>query len=266
VRKGAPDDGGEAGNDGSGGSGARGGNGTGASGGSGGTDATGAVGGTSAGGSAGSSGAGSACKLPPCPYPACPDGMIVTPDKCSCPRCDCGSVTCPTLNCPPERITREFGACCDSCARAPSCDDVACGGRPSSGCSESASWHHRPGACCGQCEWQGGCPEIACSPHVCPRGYVQGDLVNGCCSQCLPDPWFCEIDSDCMIAERPATCCECSGAISIRMYEEDRCWFDPRAPRALPPECDPGTMCGRACEPCPIPDKARCLDNRCVAE
>jgi hypothetical protein len=271
VRKGGPDDGGEAGTDGSGATGgnaARGGNGTGASGGNGATGATGTGGGTSAGGSAGNSTGGRDCVPLPCPYPACPDGIIVQDDPCGCPRCDCSSVTCPTLDCPPQRVTREFGACCASCAKAPSCDGVACEDRPSGGCGEAASWQQKPGACCSQCLGHEpvGCPEIACSPQTCAPGYVQGDLVGGCCFQCSPDPWFCRGDSDCMIAERPATCCECAGAISIRMYEEDRCWFDPRAPRELPPECNPGTMCGRVCEPCSIPEKARCIDNRCVAE
>lgn len=102
--------------------------------------------------------------------------------------------------------------------------------------------------------------------QTCALGYVPGDLVGGCCYQCWPDPKFCEADSDCMIADRPRSCCGCPEAISVRMSDADACWFNPADPKVIPADCYPDSVCSRVCESCELPSKASCVENRCVID
>jgi hypothetical protein len=139
--------------------------------------------------------------------------------------------------------------------------------KPLMGCPAGSVLSQAPGACCPSCvpKEPAGCPEIACPPgDNCPLGYVRGDLAGGCCTDCLPDPKFCNQDSECVIADRPRSCCGCPEAISMRMYLDDECWSLQAMPRMLPQECYPLVVCDAVCGPCPPPGAPRCVDNRCV--
>jgi hypothetical protein len=106
------------------------------------------------------------------------------------------------------------------------------------------------------------CPEIACNPDLeCPLGYTAGDGSNGCCFECVPDPLYCEADSDCIVATRPRGCCFCPDVISSRLHDEDPCWLT--ADDLAPSECLGDVACDVACAPCPDPGVPNCVDHHC---
>jgi hypothetical protein len=197
------------------------------------------TGGTS--GKAGSNGTGGIdCRAVDCAFPVCEDGAapIAKPGEC-CPTCPppqtgCDGVMClPVTDCGPGyELKRPEGACCEGCVP-------------------------KPGGV--------GCLEIACPPDkTCPAGYVRGDLVGGCCYDCVPDPLYCGDVADCLIADKPRSCCGCPEAISQRMYAADECWSDVDMPRMIPQECYPQMTCDAVCGPCPEPGPLSCASHRCA--
>jgi hypothetical protein len=180
------------------------------------------------------------CDLLPCAFPACPDGqMPITP----------------------------AGECCPSCPPpATGCDNVQC--QPVKQCGEGEELQQPAGACCAACMPKPGnvaCLEIACpQDKECPLGYVSGDKVGGCCYQCLPDPLFCNEEKECVMADRPRSCCGCPEVISRRAYDADACWSDVADPRMIPQSCYPQVVCDALCAACPPPLEATCIDHRCT--
>jgi hypothetical protein len=136
------------------------------------------------------------------------------------------------------------------------------------GCGPGYMLGKPPGACCEGCvPVPGGvaCTEQACpTGNQCPTGYVRGDLVGGCCYDCLPDPLYCSSAADCVVADKPRTCCGCPEPISTRQYNEDPCWSAPDNPRPIPQECYPDAICGAVCGMCPPAGTASCFENRCT--
>src|SRR5690606_24035220 len=153
---------------------------------------------------------------------------LVTPPGQCCPVCSCDDVPCLGLACAggPTML------CCPTCPEPPpaSCENVVC--RPPSDCPAGSSWSRLSGACCAGCVPDPGgvaCDEIVCD-DICPPGYVNGDALGGCCHDCVPDPLYCTADADCIIADRPRSCCGCPEVISTRAYAEDLCWSTPTVP------------------------------------
>lgn len=147
---------------------------------------------------------------------------------------------------------------------ASACSGVECTGRTE--CPDGRTYGRPDGACCAGCipDEPAPCPEIACPPgNDCPKGYVRGDYVGGCCSECLPDPAYCEFHEECVMANRPRTCCGCAEAISKRALDDNACWTPVTDPRPIPEECYPDVTCDALCE-CPAPGVAICVDYRCI--
>jgi hypothetical protein len=270
VKRGDPDDAGGTGGTGTG-AGATGGSSKGGSGGSskggtgGTTGGTGATSGTGTTGGANATG-GNGCFEAPCIPVECPDGKLI-PRECACPFCSCEDVACTSADCPAGQVpTRLPGACCDSCVDAPplpGCSSVMC--LVERECGPDRVWERPVGACCAGCvpTEPTACPEILCSPIECPRGYVAGDGSNGCCSECVPDPDFCETDYDCLIAKNLTDCCACDQAVSVRRYDEDLCLSARRLTRPIPAECAAPADCDSDCS-CGTFFDAACVNNTCA--
>lgn len=179
------------------------------------------------------------CGLVDCAFPMCSDGQMPITLAGEC---------CPS--CPPPRL---------------GCSTVQC--QPVVGCPKGYVLSQPAGACCQGCVPQPGaveCPEIACPPSTCPLGYVRGDLVGGCCTECVPDALFCNDNSECVVADRPRSCCGCPQPITRREYAADVCWSDVHAPRAIPQGCYPQVICDAICGACPPPLSASCQYHRCA--
>jgi hypothetical protein len=204
--------------------------------------------GTSTGGSpsAGSTGMGGAvligggpnCEAVDCAFPVCEDGSkpIVPP-----------------------------GSCCPICPSTTGCEGLTC--EPVTECEEGYVLSRPPGACCTGCIQKPGgvaCREIACPSTSCPVGFVRGDVLGGCCYDCLPDPSYCNEAADCVIADKPRSCCGCPEAISRRQFAEDPCWSEVGVMRAIPVSCYPQAICDAACRACPLYDEASCVEHRCT--
>lgn len=196
-----------------------------------------ALGGTN--GTAGAIGMGGGvnCEAVDCPYPACSDGqMPITP----------------------------AGLCCPICPPPLGCQKVEC--QPVMGCPSGYVLSQPAGACCQGCVPQPGgvaCPKVACPHSVCPLGYVNGSLVGGCCTECVPDALFCNDDRDCVVADKPRSCCGCPEIISRRQYDAEVCWSDVDMPRMIPQSCYPQLVCDAVCGPCPAPPRVNCDTHRC---
>lgn len=200
-----------------------------------------------------------------CAFPACPDGELIVPPAECCPVCSCSLVECEPLNCPSDRTVTPAGACCPVCADA-GCEGVVCEGPTE--CDAGYVFSRPDGACCGSCvPGPEGvlCPDIPCPPEPsCALGYIAGQAVGACCSQCLPDPLYCADSRDCVLADRPRSCCGCPEVISTRALDDDPCWSPVGMPRDIPEECYPDAICDAFCGACPDPGEAVCQNNRCV--
>ena len=181
---------------------------------------------------------------------------------------NCGPVACafPVCEYGQDPVTLP-GECCPSCPPVQTgCDKVVC--EPMNGCPAGYEPGRPSGACCEGCIPIPGmvaCNEIACPPeNHCPLGYAPGDTQGGCCYDCVPDPLFCNTKDDCLVADRPRSCCGCPEAISTRQYEADECWSVPSAPRMIPQECYPAFTCDAICGPCPPIGPVACSANRCT--
>ena len=198
-----------------------------------------AIGGTNGSAGAISMGGGTNCEAVDCADPVCSNGqMPVTPAGQCCPIC------------PPPQL---------------GCQNVEC--QPVMGCPSGYTLSQPAGACCQGCVPQPGgvaCPEIACPHSLCPLGYVRGDLVGGCCTECVPDALFCNDDSECLIADKPRSCCGCPEVMTTRQYDAEPRWSDVAMPRKIPESCYPQLMCDAICSPCPPPLNAVCQNHRCV--
>lgn len=198
----------------------------------------------------------------------CHEGSWETlPGEC-CPVCMCAEILCDPPVCPNGRIETPPGYCCPQCVEE-LCSNVHCDG-PSE-CGEGRTFTRPSGACCAGCmpDEPGtvGCVEIACpADDNCAKGYVPGDRMGGCCYECLPDPLYCEEDADCVIADRPRTCCGCPEVISKRALDDDACWSPLSDPRPIPEECYPDVICDAVCGACAEPGLVACIDNRCIED
>jgi hypothetical protein len=146
----------------------------------------------------------------------------------------------------------------------PSCGDVMC--QPVMGCPAGYALGQPAGACCQGCVPEPGgamCTEQACPRSLCPLGYVRGDLVGGCCSECVPDALFCNDDSECVVADRPRSCCGCPEIMNVRGYNADPCWSSIAEPRPIPKSCYPQVVCDAICGPCSAPPHVLCQNHRC---
>lgn len=156
------------------------------------------------------------------------------------------------------------GHCC------PQCVDLLCAGvvcEEPEDCGGERTYTRPDGACCAGCmpDEPATCPDIECPPDVtCPLGYVQGTLLDGCCSECLPDPLYCQTRDDCVRVDRPRACCGCPEVISVRALDDDPCWRPVEASRPFPDECYPDAYCDVLCGECPEWGTLECISNRCV--
>ncbi len=147
------------------------------------------------------------------------------------------------------------------------CGNVMCEPVPVTGCPTGYVLDQPAGACCPGCvPGPGGamCTEQACPHSLCPLGYVRGDLVGGCCGECVPDALFCNQDSECVVADRPRSCCGCPEIINLRAYDADPCWSSIAEPRPRPKSCYPEAICDAVCGPCAPHLTAACQNHRCL--
>ncbi len=181
-------------------------------------------------------------------------------------------VACAAIGCGPgfHSVLRP-GECCPSCdpdPMPPSCKGVECSPPQ---CRPGYAPGPIPGACCHGCVENGdpiepiNCTAVDCTDATkCPLGYHPEVSQGSCCAICVPDPGYCQVDSDCLIADRPRACCGCPEAISERHYQNDVCWSDAAAPRPLPEHCTPQVFCAAICAPCAAPGEARCVERHCT--
>jgi hypothetical protein len=179
----------------------------------------------------------------------------------------CDEIRCAVPLCPSERATTPPGACCPVCsAPKQGCEDVKC--ETPRDCEEGYELTFDAGACCPGClpkvPNRVACNEIACPETPCQPGYVRGDVLGGCCYQCLPDPLYCTTDSDCVAADKPRSCCGCPEVITRRQFAAESCWWEVGEPRSLPTSCYPDVTCDAVCAPCVDPERVACQENRCV--
>lgn len=199
-----------------------------------------------------------------CIVPECPDGEYVVPPGEVCAVCSCSLTECEPLNCPPEWTRTPPGACCPQCADS-GCEALVCEGPTE--CYDGYVFSRPDGACCGACvpgPDGPACLEQACAAELdCPLGFTRGDLAGGCCYECLPDPLYCEDAGDCVLADRPRSCCGCPEVISTRALDDDPCWSPVGMPRDIPDECYPAVICDAFCGACPNVGEVVCRNNRC---
>jgi hypothetical protein len=160
------------------------------------------------------------------------------------------------------------GACCPSCpGPKQGCEDVKC--EPVGECADGYVLSFPAGACCPGClpkePASVACIEIACPQTPCQPGYVRGDVLGACCHECLPDPLYCTSASDCVMADKPRSCCGCPEAITRRQFDGEPCWSEVGKPRMVPQSCYPQVTCDALCGACPEPEPVACRGQRCVA-
>lgn len=191
-------------------------------------------------------------------------GTAGTPSSAGGP--SCANVDCPSVDCGDDQVpVRLPGACCTTCQDKPvGCEDVKC--YPLEECRDGYVVAQPPGACCSGCMPKSPpvpCIETGC-PQECAPGYVRGDLLGGCCYECLPDPLYCRGNADCVMADKPRSCCGCPEAITRRQYDSELCWSELALPRPIPQSCYPQVTCDALCGACPQADIAACVDHRCT--
>ncbi len=180
----------------------------------------------------------------------------------------CATVRCATIDCNEDEVAvLQPGGCCTTCEpKVGGCEDVKC--EPVERCNEGYELTQPPGACCVGCVPKSGgvsCQEIACPETACPLGYVRGDLLGGCCYDCVPDPLYCRARSDCVIADKPRACCGCPEAITLRQYQAEPCWSEVGSERAIPQSCYPQATCDAVCAPCLSERGVECSEHRCIS-
>lgn len=209
---------------------------------------------------------GSNCEGFECGGTPCPDGRLETrPGEC-CPVCVC-DVACAPVSCPNGRLETPRGYCCPRCIET-LCEGVTCDAPID--CGDGRTFTRPDGACCSGCIPDApntvGCVAIECpQENRCAAGFIRGDLLGGCCYECLPDPLYCDSDDDCVLANRPRSCCGCPEVISTRALDDDACWYSVLDPRPVPEECFLDAACDAACAPCPDPGVTACVNNRCMS-
>lgn len=196
----------------------------------------------------------------------CNDGRAVAPPGgCCATTCTCEGVACTPPVCPSGETVTPPGHCC------PQCVDLLCSGvlcEEPTDCGGERTYTRPDGACCAGCmpDEPASCPDIECAAgFTCPLGYVQGTFLGGCCSECLPDPLYCQTRGDCVRADHPIDgCCRCAEVISRRTLQDDPCWRLVETSHALPDECYPIDDCNLECDACPEWGLVECVNNRCV--
>jgi hypothetical protein len=183
---------------------------------------------------------------------------------------NCETVDCAYFDCPPDSVSATLaGSCCPTCIPlAPSCSNVNCAA--ATNCPTGFVRQRLPGACCDGCvpvnpPEPPNCMMVNCAPpRDCPLGYRHSQPVYNCCNDCEPDPNYCQVDSDCIVAQKPSGCCGCPSAISTRLYQQDSCYSAVDTPRPIPSECIPDVMCAMICGACPSSGIATCIDHQCT--
>lgn len=179
---------------------------------------------------------------------------------------NCAAVDCTAADCTDDQLlVLEPGACCPTCQpKVDGCENVRC--EPVKECGPGYALTQPAGACCAGCFPTGAgaaCLDIGCLEPKCPLGYVAGDTYGGCCYDCVPDPLFCEAVDDCVLADKPRSCCGCPESITRRQYQAEPCWSDSSSPRMIPQSCYPQVVCDAVCLPCEV-EAATCIDHRCT--
>jgi hypothetical protein len=184
---------------------------------------------------------------------------------------NCALVDCAFPICPPNSTWATLaGNCCPTCVPIdPSCSSVVCS--PVTSCNPGFVRQRPLGACCDSCvpvnpPAPPDCIMYSCAPPTnCPLGYRHSQPVYNCCNDCEPDPNYCELDSDCLIAQKPSGCCGCPSSISTRLYAQDNCYSATNAPRSVPSQCLPQVICDMMCGACPPTGVPACLNHQCTA-
>ena len=184
---------------------------------------------------------------------------------------NCATVDCAYVECPPNSVSATLaGSCCPTCVLIDaSCSNVSCAA--ATNCTTGFVRQRLPGACCDGCVAVNppappDCTMTQCAlPANCPLGYRHSQPVYNCCNDCEPDPNYCEVDSDCIMAQKPSGCCGCATAISVRLYQQDSCYSAVDAPRTIPSECIPDVMCAMVCGACQDYRVAMCDRHQCIA-
>lgn len=180
---------------------------------------------------------------------------------------NCEAVDCAAVDCSDDYVSvLAPGACCPTCQpKLGGCENVTC--EPVKDCGPGYAFTQPAGACCAGCFPSGtgtACTDIACLDPKCPLGYVPGEIYGGCCYDCVPDPLFCETPDDCVLADKPRSCCGCPEAITLRQYQAEPCWSASSEPRMIPQSCYPQAICDAICGPCEDAGAATCIDHRCT--
>lgn len=114
------------------------------------------------------------------------------------------------------------------------------------------------GECCPECS----CAAVSCVTSDCAPDEVWVIHPGACCPSCEPI-LACESDDDCIVADRPRSCCGCPEVINRAALDDDPCWYDVDAPRELPNECYPEEYCDAVCGACAPIDGVLCVAGRC---
>jgi hypothetical protein len=70
-------------------------------------------------------------------------------------------------------------------------------------------------------------------------------------------------EEDCVVADKPRSCCGCPEVLARRALEQDRCWYEIDRPRELDDDCYPKSACDVLCGACEPVAGVLCVDNRC---
>lgn len=100
-------------------------------------------------------------------------------------------------------------------------------------------------------------------PPSCPYGYRAAPVPGACCLECVVD----QNDAQCVLAKRPANCCACVEAVSMRRLDGDECYTGVSVARATPDSCPAKNDCELVDCACPaeMPTSAVCVDSHCAA-
>lgn len=194
-----------------------------------------------------------------------------------------GAETGPAWFCHPNTTPRSREDTTPSCTWINSCDGVQCAygsthevlyALPALTCRQGNEVGLPAGGCCYDCVSDqeqvdvvtcvDACPD---APPSCPIGYRAATVPGACCLECVVDQDYCNSDADCVLAKRPANCCGCVEAVSVRRLDADDCYTSVSVPRATPDSCPTDYECALVLCGCPgeAPSSAACVDRHCVA-
>src|SRR6188768_702499 len=170
-----------------------------------------------------------------------------------------GECTGPKWFCHPNTTSRSREDTTPTCSWISSCVGVECAygdtsevlfSLPELACRKGYEVALPPGACCYDCSptqepfdtvtCAEACPE---APPTCQAGYHAAARPDGCCLECVVDQDYCNSDVDCVLAKRPANCCACVEAVSVRRLDADDCYTGISPARTTPDDCPPDNNC-----------------------